>query len=89
MTEMTRAENVASVRKEWTAEAIKAFETLRDALIGEHILQHPDWSLPFEIHTDASKVGLGVVLSQTQNGREVVIWYESSVERRRDKVAPT
>ncbi len=78
---MTREENVRSVKGEWPAEAIKAFETLRSALQCKPILQHPNWDLPFEIHTDASGVGLGAILVQQQLTDEVVVAYASRVLR--------
>ena len=40
------------------------FVRLRDALKGEQVLAHPDWTRPFELHTDACKLGLGAVIVQ-------------------------
>ena len=39
------------------------------------ILAYPDFTLGFTLATDASDHGLGYVLGQVQNGREVLIAY--------------
>ena len=57
-------------RVEWTEEAEKAFSRLRQALCTEPLLITPDFDLPFVVHTDASEVGLGAVLSQVRSGEE-------------------
>jgi hypothetical protein len=61
----------------WTAEEEAQFFTIRDCLTQASILAHPDWSLPFEVHTEASREGLGAVLVQRQGGQEVAIGYAS------------
>ena len=49
---------------EWTAEADKAFRVLKTALISAPVLVLPNFTLTFTLETDASGVGMGVVLSQ-------------------------
>jgi exonuclease III len=61
----------------WTAEEEAQFLTIRNCLTQAPILAHPDWSLPFEVHTEASREGLGAVLVQRQGGQEVAIGYAS------------
>ena len=61
----------------WSKEARTAFRRLKDMLCSEPVLQHPMWSRPFTIDTDASKDGLGAVLSQCENKCERVIMYAS------------
>lgn len=52
-----------------------AITQLKEILVSEPILAHPDWDLPFEIHTDASNYAIGVVLCQIIDGKERVIGY--------------
>jgi hypothetical protein len=73
ITELTKL----GVEFHWSDECQKAFDHLKKALTTSPILAHPDFSKPFEIHTDASGVGIGAVLTQHQEGKERAIWYAS------------
>jgi hypothetical protein len=41
------------------------------------MLSHPNYDFPFDVHTDASGIGLGGVLSQVINKQERVIQFIS------------
>ena len=58
---------------EFTDECLKAFNTLKKAMI----IQPPDWSLPFEIMCDASDFAIGAVLGQTKDKKHHAIAYAS------------
>ena len=49
---------------QWTDKVDKAFLHLKQALCQASVLSLPDFSIPFCVETDASSVGMGVVLSQ-------------------------
>uniref|UniRef100_A0A1S4BTX9 Uncharacterized mitochondrial protein AtMg00860-like n=1 Tax=Nicotiana tabacum TaxID=4097 RepID=A0A1S4BTX9_TOBAC len=47
----------------WTDQAQESFEILKNALGSAPVLSLPDFSLEFHIETDASELGIGLVLS--------------------------
>lgn len=50
---------------QWTGNMQQAFDELKRALISELILAGSIFTLPFQLHTDASDLGVGAVLNQT------------------------
>jgi hypothetical protein len=48
----------------WTAVHEQAFQTLKQAIVASPVLALPDFTLQFQIETDASEGGIGVVLMQ-------------------------
>ena len=69
---------------EWTVAAAETFENLKMATMTLPILALPDFSLPFEIETDASGYGVGAVL--IQNHRPIA--YFSQTLAMRDRAKP-
>ena len=61
----------------WTQECDLAFEKLKNSLTTAPILGYPDMTKPFILDTDCSGFGAGAVLSQLNEGKEVVISYFS------------
>lgn len=55
---------------EWTAQCQAAFEQLKDRLQSSPVLAQPRPDLAFQVHCDASGVGLGAVLMQVIEGDE-------------------
>jgi hypothetical protein len=64
-------------RKRWDDHCDQAFEELKKKLTTSPVLAYPDFKQPFILETDASLQGLGAVLSQVQDGKQVVIAYAS------------
>ena len=63
---------------DWTSECQVVFEHLKHLCSQTPILAYADYMKPFQLHTDASKGGLGAVLYQKQtNGMKSVIAYAS------------
>ena len=54
---------------DWSGHCQEAFEELKTAVSQEPVLALPDFSLPFELHTDASDFAIGGVLMQ--NGHPI------------------
>ncbi|KAE8968833.1 hypothetical protein PR002_g27624 [Phytophthora rubi] len=63
----------------WGAPQQEAFECLKRVLTGRPLLAYPDFSKPFTLVTDASKVGLGAALTQDQGQGEQSVAYASKV----------
>ena len=59
----------------WDESCDQAFHTLKSCLTSAPILAYPDFSLPFELNTDASSTGIGFALCQTQDGKNRAIAY--------------
>ena len=57
----------------WTKEHQEAFEELRRRLTSAPILACPDWTKEFVLQTDASKEGLGTVLTQSDGDTKRII----------------
>ena len=68
----------------WTEETQEAFVKLQMTMMTLPMLAMPDFSIPFEIETDASGYGLGAVLIQNQRP----IAYYSHTLAVRDRVKP-
>ena len=61
---------------QWTEVEQKAFDTMKKIVSRETLLAYPNFSEPFEIHTDASDTQLGVVISQ--HGKPIAFYSRKS-----------
>lgn len=61
----------------WEDEQERAFQTLKNVLTSEQILQYPDFSKLFLLTTDASQLALGAILSQGELGKDKPVAYAS------------
>ena len=51
----------------WDEHCEESFEKLRNSLIGDTVLAHPNYKLPFYLFTDACNLGIGAALMQSSN----------------------
>ena len=63
--------------KELPDDVLRAVSTLKEKLCSSPVLAHPDFTKPFEIHTDASPFAIGAVLSQRHAGQDHPVMYIS------------
>jgi hypothetical protein len=68
---------------EWNPEVEAAFQKLKEAHCTAPILGYPQSVERFVINTDASKAGIGGVLSQVQDGQEqrVIAYYSKRLNK--------
>ena len=69
--------NGAPAKVVWSEAMQQAFDTLKNHLNAEPILQLPDWKKEFVVRTDASDSGVGAVLLQEVDGMLKPITYIS------------
>lgn len=69
----------------WGEAQTAAFQNLKGRLISSPILKYPDFEKEFILSTDASKNGLGAVLSQNHDGKEHPIAYASRALNKAEK----
>ena len=62
---------------QWTSTCQAAFEQLKSHLVSLPVLVYPNFDLPFALHTDTSKEGLGAVLEQDVSSTPHPIAYAS------------
>ena len=71
---------------EWTAECDEAFKSLKERLATPPVLAFPSFDDDFTLETDASVLGLGVILSQTKaDGRLHPVAYASRALNKSEK----
>ena len=73
---------------EWTEEQQAAFDTLIEKLTTAPVLAYADFTLPFELHCDASAKGLGAVLYRQQGDKLRVIAYASRAVKGPERFYP-
>ena len=57
-----------NVKYDWKDEHQNCFEAIKRVIGREVLLGYPDFNAPFEIHTDASKLPLGAVVTSLVMG---------------------
>lgn len=63
---------------QWTPEAESAFQVLKEKLSSAPILVSPNYTKPFVLQCDASKLGVGAVLTQlNEDNQEMPVAYFS------------
>ncbi|MDV3193969.1 MAG: RNase H-like domain-containing protein, partial [Sweet potato little leaf phytoplasma] len=62
---------------EFGEECLKAFNTLKSALVTAPIVSSPNWQLPFELMCDASKYAMGAMFGQRYDKIIHPIYYAS------------
>ena len=73
LSRLTRKE----VEFKWDGDCQSAFDKLRQALCMAPVLAYPRDGCMYILDTDASNIGVSTVLSQSPDGMEKVIAYES------------
>ena len=85
-----RSKKARRLKLPWGQAQTEAMEILVSLLTSPPILALPDWNKPFRLHTDASEIGAGAVLTQIQEMVGKTLAYASHRWSKTDKKkAPT
>ena len=91
LNKLISGENATKKHKkvEWDEKCEEAFIALKEQCCNPPILAYADYGKPFKLHTDASGLGLGAILYQTQeDGTDRVIAYASRTLSKSEKNYP-
>ena len=91
LNKLISGENATKKHKkvEWDEKCDEAFIALKEQCCNPPILAYADYGKPFKLHTDASGLGLGAILYQTQEeGTDRVIAYASRTLSKSEKNYP-
>ena len=66
----------------WTEELEHSFTKFKEMVSADTLLNYPDWTIPFTIHTDASDKQLGAVISQ--NGKPIAFFSRRLLKAQRN-----
>ena len=72
----------------WSTDCQDTFERLKTLLTTSPITAFPDFSLPFQLYTDASTAGLGAICAQVREGKEHIICCASQSLNQAEKAYP-
>jgi hypothetical protein len=72
------------IKFNWTDECQKSFDSLKQTLCLEPILQYPDFTKSFILTTDASNKALGAIVSQGEVGKDLPIAYASRILNKKE-----
>ena len=72
-TKSTKKKGTKKVPWHWDDVHQEAFDRTKKAIAKDVLLAYPNYSEPFDIHSDASKVALGAIISQ--NGKPIAFFY--------------
>ena len=87
LNKLISGENATKKQKKvnWDEKCEEAFIALKEQCCNPPILAYADYGKPFKLHTDASGLGLGAILYQTQGGTDRVIAYASRTLSKSEK----
>ena len=91
LNKLISGENATKKQKkvDWDEKCEEAFIALKEQCCNPPILAYADYGKPFKLHTDASGLGLGAILYQTQeDGTDRVIAYASRTLSKSEKNYP-
>ncbi|CAM9461616.1 unnamed protein product, partial [Heterosigma akashiwo] len=78
--------NSGAERVEWNQECEVSFNKLKKMLSTYPVLRFPDFSKTFVLETDASRTGIGAVLSQEYDGILLPVAYTSRLTTSAEKI---